>query len=132
VLRKSREGEHLNWLVNLEENFRVDMDAHDLLELAGIILENATHWAATQIQVSCSAREGQVELVVEDDGAGASDEKIARLGVRGVRLDEASSGEGLGLSIAFEIVAVNRGRIVVDRGRLGGLRAAVTLPLAEA
>ena len=69
--------------------------------------------------------------MVEDDGVGASDEKIAQLGVRGARLDEASSGDGLGLSIAFEIVAANRGRIVVDRGRLGGLRARVILPLAE-
>jgi signal transduction histidine kinase len=39
-------------------------------------------------------------------------------------------GEGLGLSIAFEIVRLNRGTIAVDRSRIGGLRATIALPQA--
>jgi signal transduction histidine kinase len=55
---------------------------------------------------------------------------IARLGVRGVRLDESSAGQGLGLSIAFEIVRLNRGTIAIDHSRFGGMRLTVMLPLA--
>jgi signal transduction histidine kinase len=96
--------------------------------LAGIVLENAAKWAESQVRITCATRGGMAELVVEDDGKGLSDEQIARLGVRGVRLDESSAGTGLGLSIAFEIVALNRGQITVDRGELGGLRVTSRLP----
>jgi signal transduction histidine kinase len=128
VLRKSNEGERLNWTVNLDEEIAVNADAHDLMELAGIVLENAAGWADSQVKVTCTLKDGLAELVVEDDGKGMSDAQIARLGVRGVRLDESSTGTGLGLSIAFEIVELNRGKVVVDRGELGGLRVTVRLP----
>ena len=130
VLRKgSREG--LNWMLELDADLRVDMDEHDLLELAGIILENASQWATERVLVRCVA-DGNVALfVVEDDGVGVSDDKIAQLGIRGLRLDENSAGEGLGLSIAFEIVRLNSGTIDVSRGQLGGLRVAVRLPLTN-
>ena len=130
VLRKSPQGEQLNWLVDLEPELRVDLDEHDLLELAGIILENASQWASSSVRVNGSREADTVTFVVEDDGMGVSDDMIARLGVRGVRLDESGSGEGLGLAIAFEIVRLNRGNIGINRSRSGGMRVTVTLPSA--
>jgi signal transduction histidine kinase len=130
VLRKSHDGEALNWLVDLEEDLRADIDEHDLMELTGIVLENAAKWAATRVRTNAERRAGEVQLVVEDDGAGLTDEQIKRLGVRGTRLDESAPGEGLGLAIAFEIVRLNRGSILVERGRLGGLCVRITLPAA--
>lgn len=130
VLRKSHDGEALGWLVDFEEDLRVDIDEHDLMELAGIVLENAAKWAAARVRTSGVRNGGNVELVVEDDGDGLTDDQIARLGVRGTRLDETAPGEGLGLAIAFEIVRLNRGSILVERGRLGGLRVRITLPAA--
>jgi signal transduction histidine kinase len=130
VLRKSVAGERLNWLVDLEEDLRADIDEHDLMELAGIVLENASQWAGASVRVNAARETGAVSLTVEDDGAGLSDELIARLGVRGVRADESSTGEGLGLAIAFEIVRLNRGAIGIDRSRFGGTRIIVRLPSA--
>lgn len=130
VLRKSHEGERLNWLVDLEEDLRGDIDEHDLMELAGIVLENAAKWAATRVRIGGARKGDTVELVVEDDGRGLSDEQITRLGVRGTRLDESTPGQGLGLAIAFEIVRLNRGAITAERGRLGGLCVRITLPRA--
>jgi signal transduction histidine kinase len=130
VLRKSVNGEHLNWLVDLEDDLRVDLDGHDLMELGGILLENAAKWAAGEIRVNGGRDGSMVQFVVEDDGVGVSDDLITRLGVRGARLDESMPGEGLGLSIAFEIVRLNRGTIAVDRSRIGGLRVTVALPQA--
>lgn len=130
VLRKSVAGERLNWLVDLEDDLRVDLDGHDLLELSGILLENAAKWAAHEIRVHGTRESGTVQFIVEDDGVGVGDELIAQLGVRGARLDESMPGEGLGLSIAFEIVRLNRGTIAVDRSRIGGLRATIALPQA--
>lgn len=130
VLRKGHEGETLNWLVDLEEDLRVDIDEHDLMELAGIVLENAAKWAAARVRINGVRKEANVELVVEDDGDGLTDEQIKRLGVRGTRLDENTRGEGLGLAIAFEIVRLNRGTILAERGRLGGLCVRICLPSA--
>ena len=130
VLRKSPNGERLNWLVDLEDDLRVDLDGHDLIELSGILLENAAKWAAHEIRVHGARDAAMVQFVVEDDGVGVSDDLITQLGVRGARLDESMPGEGLGLSIAFEIVRLNRGTIAVDRSRIGGLRATIALPQA--
>ena len=128
VLRKSPRGEQLNWIVDLAPELHVDLDGHDLLELAGIILENASQWASSSVRVNGSRDADTVTFVVEDDGVGVSDDMIARLGVRGVRVDESGPGEGLGLSIAFEIARLNRGAVGIDRSRSGGMRVTVTLP----
>jgi signal transduction histidine kinase len=128
VLKRSQAGERLSWLVDLEKDLRADIDEHDLMELAGVVLENASQWAAANVRVNGVRRDNRVEFVVEDDGRGVSDDQISRLGERGFRLDESSSGQGLGLAIAFEIVRLNHGLFAAGRSRLGGFRAAITLP----
>jgi signal transduction histidine kinase len=130
VLRRSPQGEALNWLVDLEEDLRVNVDEHDLMELAGIVLENAAKWAAGRVRIHAVRRSGSVELVIDDDGNGLTDDQIQRLGVRGTRLDESMPGEGIGLAIAFEIVRLNHGSIALERSRLGGLCVRTTLPAA--
>lgn len=121
VLRKGRDGERINWVVNLEDRLDVDVDAHDLMELMGIVLENAEKFAHDRVAIM-GARTGEaVELVVEDDGEGLSDEQIEQLGQRGVRLDERKEGHGMGLAIAFEILRLNHGTIEIGRSGLGGL-----------
>ena len=132
VLRKSHLGERLNWLVELAEPVTVDMDEHDLLELAGIVLENASQWATSKVHVSGAARDDEAVFTVEDDGVGMSTSDAARLGTRGVRLDESSQGDGLGLAIAYQIVRLNRGRIDIGQGRLGGLKVTIHLPVGRA
>jgi len=100
------------------------------MELAGIVLENASKWASSRVLVSGQREGDQIELCVEDDGVGISDEHMSRLGVRGSRLDERMPGEGIGLAIAFEIARLNRGVIDIDRSYLGGARVRVVLPAA--
>jgi signal transduction histidine kinase len=121
VLRKGRDPDRTKWVVDLEDRLDVDMDQHDLMELVGIILENAQQWAIGKISVRGRRLEDAVELVVDDDGGGMTDEQISRLGQRGVRLDERSDGHGLGLAIAYEIVRLNNGLIRMGRSPMGGL-----------
>jgi signal transduction histidine kinase len=131
VLRKAPDGERVSWRVDLPEALDVDIDEHDLMELCGIVLENAAKWARSQVVVGGQPRDDVVELRVEDDGVGVSDELLSRLGQRGLRLDESMPGDGIGLAIAFEIVRLNRGTIVVDRSDLGGLRLTIRLPQSQ-
>jgi signal transduction histidine kinase len=132
VLRKAPSREHISWLVDIGPGLEVNMDDHDLMELIGILLENAQQWAAQQVRVRASRTEDAVELVIEDDGKGLSDEQISRLGTRGVRLDEGSGGDGLGLAIAMEITRLNRVNLTLSRSALGGLSARLRFAVSEA
>ena len=130
VLRRSTTGERLSWAVDLKQELRADIDEHDLMELAGIVLENASKWAERRVLISGERRNHEVELCVEDDGAGLDDSQISQLGTRGVRLDESIPGEGIGLAIAFAVAHLNRGSLTIDRSYLGGARVRVLLPAA--
>ncbi|MFO0028138.1 MAG: sensor histidine kinase [Pseudomonadota bacterium] len=104
--------------------------ADDLQEVVGNLIDNACRFARQRVPVAASVRNGRVRIEVSDDGPGLDAASIARLGTRGLRLDERGGGSGLGLSIARDIVEALGGEITFDRDLGGGLRAAVELPAA--
>jgi len=132
VLRKDRDGERINWLLSIEDSLDVDMDRHDLMELIGILLENAQKFAKQKVSIRGTRSGDVVDLAIEDDGSGVTDEQIEKLGQRGVRLDERSQGYGLGLAIAFEIMRLNRGTLTLSRSGMGGLFVGVQVAAAGA
>lgn len=111
-------------------------ERQDLEEMLGNLLDNACKWSRTRVYLSASVvagakpGAGEIEIVVEDDGPGLTPEQRARIGKRGLRLDETKPGSGLGLSIVTELVQMYRGSLVLDRSRHGGLLARVRLPQA--
>ena len=106
----------------------VPHDRQDMLELLGNLLDNAFKWARSLVMVSVRSADGLL-VEIEDDGAGVADGALARLGGRGVRLDESVAGHGLGLAIVREVVETYGGTLELGRSnRLGGFRAAVRLP----
>lgn len=130
VLSRTQEGEELDWQVELAAGLTVDIDPHDLMELIGVILENAAKWGKSRVQVVGRAVGEFVEITISDDGPGLTEEQIARLGVRGQRHDESRRGSGLGLAIALEVVALNAGNVHFARAPEGGLAVTVRLPRA--
>lgn len=130
VLGRTQEGEELDWQVELAPELNVDIDRHDLMELVGVILENAAKWGRSLVRVEGRANGQFAELTIADDGPGLTEDQIARLGVRGQRHDETRRGSGLGLAIALEVVALNAGTVAFSRAGEGGLEARVRLPLA--
>jgi signal transduction histidine kinase len=83
------------------------------------LLDNARqHAAASPVEVRATALCGAVALCVEDRGRGVSEMSPERLLDRGVRGAD-STGSGLGLFIARQLMAEQGGSIVV-RSRVGG------------
>ena len=131
VLKKTRDGENLTWQLDIAGLLEVDIDQHDLMELVGVLLENAAKWGKARVSVTAKNVGASAELLIGDDGPGLTEAEIGEIGTRGRRLDEATKGSGLGLSIAIEIVGLNSGTIVLGRAKEGGLSVTLTLPLAQ-
>ncbi len=117
----------LRFRQRVEAPEQLAFEREDLLELLGNLVENAAKWARSEVLVSLTAGP-PLELQVEDDGPGVDPAHLQDLPERGVRLDEAAPGHGLGLAIAQEIARLYGGVLRFDRSpSLGGLRVRVSL-----
>ncbi|MBB3139581.1 ATP-binding protein [Halomonas organivorans] len=116
----------------LAPSLRVRVDAQDLQEMVGNLLENALHWARERVTLRVVVVDGEACLDVEDDGPGMTPEQREAALARGARLDERRSGSGLGLAIVEDLMALYDGRLTLETAPLGGLAARIRLPLGAA
>ncbi|MGH8750913.1 MAG: ATP-binding protein [Burkholderiales bacterium] len=107
-------------------------DEGDLMELLGNLLDNACKWCRHTVRLSAALAGQQVQISVEDDGPGISAAQARQLSQRGVRMDQAVPGHGIGLAVARDIVDAYQGSIQISRSALGGAEFNVNLPAAEA
>jgi signal transduction histidine kinase len=133
VMRRLNDGVEFTLKVEPKDQM-LAMEAQDLEETVGNLLENAARFAKGKVTISArraAAEAGlrpRVEIVVEDDGPGLEPGEIKEAMKRGRRLDESKPGTGLGLSIVKEIATEYEGDFVLSRGTMGGLRASLLLP----
>lgn len=118
-------------LINeLNSDLKVAVEATDMDEMLGNLLENGYKWAKSQIRVySEPVSDTQVALVVEDNGPGIPDEKKDLVMKRGVRLDEETPGSGLGLNIVQEMAHSYRGQLILEDSDSGGTKAKLIINL---
>ena len=97
-------------------------DEADLTEILGNLLENAYKYCnrAIRTRVSTDQQTDGVEISIEDDGPGIAGEQVDTLLQRGKRMDESIPGQGIGLSMASEIIAVYGGQLTFSASPLGG------------
>ncbi|MCT2401479.1 ATP-binding protein [Novosphingobium mangrovi (ex Huang et al. 2023)] len=98
------------------------------------LLENAIHYGGNA-RVHVKRDGGAAEIVVEDDGPGIPEDRIADALQPFVRLDTArtrdTAGMGLGLPIVRKAVRMEGGTLDLRNRPEGGLRATIRLPLAK-
>jgi signal transduction histidine kinase len=109
VLKKTPDGQRIDWSVDLPPTLLVPLEASDLAEALGAVLENAARHAATHVDISHTLKSDAVCLSISDDGAGIPRAQQNAMLARFARLDE--SGSGMGLAIARDIMTAAGGDI---------------------
>jgi signal transduction histidine kinase len=120
----------LAYEVRIGPEIALACEAQDLDELLGNLLDNASKWARQRVIVAANRVGSMVEMTIEDDGPGLSDQQAVEVMRPGHRLDESPPGHGFGLPITRELAELYGGSIALGRSAFGGLRAAVILPAA--
>lgn len=128
VARRTVTGERVEWHLDGEgQSPMVAIDAADLAEALGALVENAARHARSRVELAVRHAAGEVSVAVRDDGPGIEPGLLEKVTARGMRLDE--SGTGLGLAIAADIAEAAGGRLVLAN-REKGLEASLLLPVA--
>ncbi|MEQ1578920.1 MAG: ATP-binding protein [Hyphomicrobium sp.] len=120
---------------NCSPGLRFQGEKQDLEEMLGNLLDNACKWAKKDVSLAVhnTTRDGKTDprrllIRVEDDGPGLTADQRARIGKRGLRLDETKPGSGLGLSIVTDLVQSYRGTLKLEEAPNGGLTVSLDLP----
>ena len=107
----------------------VAMDAQDLEETLGNLLENAFKWCKERVALRVEDVDGKVQILIEDDGPGIPLAKRQSALRQGARLDTSVPGTGLGLSICLDLISAYGGTMELDQSKeLGGLAIRIRLP----
>ncbi len=105
-------------------------DERDLFELLGNIIEKAYKYSHSKIKISSFEDNKVFTLVIEDDGEGIAKEKRDVILKRGARIDTVKPGQGIGLSVALDIISSYNGSLEVEQSVLGGASFRITFPVS--
>jgi len=99
---------------------------HNLLQNAQDVLQGV---AQPQIMLSTTLHQGEIQLCVEDNGAGFPESVLSR--AFEPYMTTKTKGTGLGLAIVKKIVEEHGGRIAIENNVSVGAQVNIHLPLAE-
>lgn len=133
-LRKVYRDKNPEFEVRIDPGMQFRGDKGDFLEVAGNLLDNACKWCAGKVRISVvpsvgarAAASGMV-LTVADDGPGIPEDATTALLQRGMRLDEATPGHGIGLAVVKDIANSYGGKLSIHQADLGGAEIMVSIP----
>jgi len=134
-LRKVYHDKHPDFDMRVEKGMQFRGDTGDFLELAGNLLDNACKWCERKVRISIVPSVGAraiasgMVLTVSDDGPGIPQDAADALLERGMRLDEATPGHGIGLAVVKDIAHSYGGRLKIRKSDdLGGAEFMVSIP----
>jgi signal transduction histidine kinase len=131
VMQRTPQGQDLEWSLSVPQELNARIDADDLAEVLGNLIENAALHAKSSVSITARSQAGNIEIAVADDGPGIAEERQREILERGRRLDTRSDGAGLGLAIVTDVLDAWGGSLALANGN-PGLIATVYLPVAKA
>jgi len=116
--------------IEVADALRFVGDSGDLMEILGNLMENAFKYGRSQVRVGANippdsmGGDSVIRVIIEDDGPGIPVQDREDVLNRGARMDQRIPGQGIGLSVAQEIIRLYGGSLQIGESQLGG--AAVT------
>ncbi|MEM5536882.1 ATP-binding protein [Neptuniibacter pectenicola] len=114
--------------VDLADDLLFHGDERDLMEVLGNIMENAFKYGNSRVKVSGTHINGELKLSICDDGPGVTPDMRQVILQRGERLDTSIQGQGIGLSVATDIISCYQGAIEVKDSPLDGTCFVIRFP----
>jgi len=107
-------------------------DERDLMEVLGNLLDNAFKACHQQVCISATIND-QKKLVIDidDDGAGIPEQQRQTVLQRGSRADTQHSGQGIGLTVAQDILNSYQAQLNIKNSELGGAKIQIIFPNKE-
>lgn len=137
AISAEQKHQQLNKLYDTNLGIRVDLDRDRFEQVMVNLLSNAIKYTdeGGRVDVDIVEGNGNVRVIVEDNGMGISAEALPRIFERFYRVDKARSramgGTGLGLAITKHIVEEHGGSIEAESQEGKGTKITVILPLAS-
>lgn len=115
--------------ITADEYAKCRMDAEDMMELFGNLLNNACRFCQDIVEVSAHQDNNMLVIDIDDDGLGFPIDNPSKLLQRGVREDSKSDGQGIGMAVSTEIVSAIGGKIELLVSPYVGARVRIHLPV---
>jgi signal transduction histidine kinase len=125
LMKRMPQGSDIDWNVP-EPGVHVAMDADDLGEVLGNLLDNARKWAKSTVRIDAAVLDsGHVRISVCDDGPGIPADLRDKAMERGETIaglggGHAADGSGLGLAIVSDLLASYASSVNLHASELGG------------
>lgn len=125
ALNKVYQRKGVNITLDISPEISFVGEQNDFMEVMGNLLDNACKYCLEFVEVSARQTEDTLHIMVDDDGPGIPIAKREMVFDRGQRADTLRPGQGVGLSVAREIVDQYEGQILTGESLLGGARMEV-------
>lgn len=129
TLQKVYRDKPFEFRINVDEYAKCRMDAEDMMELFGNLLNNASRFCKDIVEVSAHHENNMLVIDIDDDGLGFPGDDPSKLLQRGIREDSKSEGQGIGLAVSTEIVSAVGGKIELQVSPYVGGRVRLHLPV---
>lgn len=129
TLQKVYRDKRFEIRINVDEYAKCRMDAEDMMELFGNLLNNACRFCKDVVEISAHHENNLLVIDIDDDGMGFPLNNPAKLLQRGIREDSKSDGQGIGMAVSTEIVSAIGGKIELLVSPYVGARVRLHLPV---
>jgi two-component system sensor histidine kinase PhoQ len=130
-LRKIHRDKPVSCELRVEDGASYPAEQGDLYEIFGNLLDNAWKWCDSRIVVTVGMQGATtLGISVADDGPGIPEDQTGAVLGRGIRAGQRGDvpGQGIGLAVVREIVALYRGTVEIRRSPLGGAEILISVP----